>query len=82
MLKKPSKEYFVQNNRDNRTLDRELGKRYRGWEAQPGESYTQFKRRFKAVEKNKTRFSVTDRKPTESNKEFKRRFHSEKRKLL
>ena len=82
MLKKPTKEYFVNNNRENRRLDKELGNRYRGWEAQPGESYSEFKRRFKAVEKNKTKFSVTDRKPGESHTEFKRRFHSERKRLL
>jgi len=81
-LKKPTKEYFVNNNRENRNLDRELGTRYRGWEALPGETYTDFKRRFKAIEKEKMKYNVNERKPGESETDFKRRFHPEKRKLL
>lgn len=78
MLKKPTKEYFVNNNRENRQLDRELGRRFRGWEALPGESYTEFKRRFKAVEKEKKIVKAWERKPGESDKAFRRRFKSEK----
>lgn len=50
-MPKHSKEHYVEKNRQERKLDKELGIRYRAWEHMPGESYTEFKRRFKADKK-------------------------------
>lgn len=42
------REYWRKNKQRNRELDKELGKLYyNAWEPMPGESFTEFKRRFK-----------------------------------
>ena len=42
-------EYYREKVKENRKVDKILGERYRGWEAYPGESYSEFKKRFKSL---------------------------------
>jgi len=42
-------DYFKLKRRQYRIEEKEIGRRYRGWEPMPGESFTDFKRRLKAT---------------------------------
>lgn len=48
---KRDKDYFKLAMRESRKKDREITERYRAWEHMPGESYSDFKKRFRAEKK-------------------------------
>ena len=46
-LAKRGMEYFIENTRKNRQIDKQLGIRYRSQEAKAGETFGEFKKRMK-----------------------------------
>lgn len=71
--------YWRENKRKERSIDRELGMRFRAWEQMPGESYHDFRKRLttKTAQSGKT-YRAWEKIPNESDREFRKRLRSKR----